>query len=217
VSPKPTPDETDAEALRHLIRTCWARLDAQGRAAVIASIRQQGGGSCQRPPSERKPSGAVRIRARVAGLGDLHYRGADGRGERIERRDAAALFDAMALITLIGAPLVVGNDHVLGVTRDDARAVGRVVAARGEGDFIVADIEVAEATVIERLKSGELGGFSCGYTARVKQVSAGEYVQSRLRFQHVALGPPGCGRGGPELRVIEIEDPTSPAVQQGSL
>jgi hypothetical protein len=124
------------------------------------------------------------------------------------------VFAADSLATLKHAAITVGHPLERALTSSNWRqhAVGHVsnVTGRVEGtghDFIAGKLVVQDAATAARVLSGELTEVSCGYFADWDD-SAGVYDgepfttrQRAIRFNHVALLPPGHGRAGPECRV----------------
>jgi hypothetical protein len=81
---------------------------------------------------------------------------------------------------------------------------GEEVAA--DGDFVTARLTITDAKAIAALKDGTRKEISLGYTCDVEHKpglnSNGERydaVQRNIVVNHIALGPPGWGRGGPQV------------------
>lgn len=83
-------------------------------------------------------------------------------------------------------------------------ASGHVEHGREDGDYVVGPIVVQDGAKLPRLDSGDLGELSAGYRVDYDP-TPGEFrgqrydgVQRNIRYNHVALLPPGTGRAGRE-------------------
>lgn len=152
------------------------------------------------------PQGGVCVEAAVARTGVLDY--SDGTRSWREYRPPEEVFAADSLATLRGAtvtdlhpPKLVDPSTFATVTRGHAHD-----DVRRDGDLVVADLMVQDASLVAMVNAGERREVSCGYTCEVEQTPgvtpAGEKydaIQRRIRHNHVALLPPGEGRSGPEV------------------
>lgn len=173
---------------------------------------------------ERTPTGGVRVPARVTRTGVLVYRRADGSTVR-EYRPEAEVFRPDSLATLADAAVTVAHPVGGKVTPESFRAdsVGYVrEAGRRDGRFVAATLAVQDAQAIARIDARELVELSCGYSCTVDPTPGttpdGERydaIQKNIKYNHVALLPPGGGRAGREvaLRVdgaaVELSEPTT--------
>lgn len=155
---------------------------------------------------QRLPNGALRVDAVPTRAGVLVYRDTTGT-ERREYRPPSEVFAADSLATLRGATVTDLHPKELvtpanwatlskGHVGDDVRADGPLVAA----SLVVQD--AAAVAAVERRERVEL---SCGYTCELDATPGvtpeGERydaVQRSIRYNHVALGPEGWGRAGPD-------------------
>ncbi len=157
------------------------------------------------PGVVRTPQGGLRIPARPTRAGVLVYRNADG-SERREFRPPEEVFHADSLASLKGATLTdlhPGNPD--GVTSDNWKqlSVGHVGEdVCPDGYHVAATILVQDATTIGLINSGQRKELSCGYSCDVVDAEGVwdgvPYTQRQenIRYNHVALGPHGWGRGG---------------------
>lgn len=152
---------------------------------------------------QRTPQGGIRAPATLTRVGVFPYKLADG-SRRRELRLPEEVFAPESLATLEAAPLTDLHPPD-GVTADNWRqlTIGHVVSqAQPSGPYVSADVVIQDAEAIRRVDAGERKELSCGYDCALEMVS-GEYqgepydaIQRRIRYNHVALGPPGWGRAG---------------------
>ena len=176
--------------------------------------------------------GGLVAKANLTRTGVLEYRAGDG-SIRHELRHPDDVFDADSLDSLAHA--TVTDDHPGRVTPDNWRqeSIGHI-AGRPErspdtsasGDQMVrGEIHIQHGPAIEKVKSGGLVESSCGYACKYDP-TPGEYRgqrydgrQREIRYNHVALGPPGWGRGGPEvsLRMDRADAVSGIAISHGAM
>lgn len=154
---------------------------------------------------ERTPGGGVRVPASIARVGIQQYDGVS------EYRDPDQVFDPESLASLAFAPVTIGHPKSRKVDASNwkAEAVGSVVGApRREGDWIVVDLLINDAATQRALEQADLAEVSAGYDCKV--VPGAGYApsgmpfsarQERIRFNHIALLPPGGARAGRGARV----------------
>ncbi|MEI6807076.1 MAG: DUF2213 domain-containing protein, partial [Myxococcaceae bacterium] len=81
-----------------------------------------------------------------------------------------------------------------------------------DGDFVTAKLTITDAAAIEGLKEGSRKEISLGYTCEVEDspgIHNGEpydAIQRNIVVNHIALGPKGWGRAGPEVSVKTDSD-----------
>lgn len=151
----------------------------------------------------RDARGFLRAEARPTRTGVLTYRRADGTEVR-ELRHPDEVMAADSLATLAGAPLT--HLHPAEPVSPDNAAelgVGHVGDdVRQDGSHVAAPVVVEDATVIGAIEDGNLKELSCGYacdidpTPGVYEGERYDQVQRNIRYNHVAIGPPGWGRAG---------------------
>lgn len=155
----------------------------------------------------RTPQGGLDIPANLTRTGVFIYHNQDG-SEFRELRPAAEVFDGESLDTLRGATLTVGHP---GVVRSDnwrELSVGHIGDdVKPAGQFVAARVRVQDSDAVGMVERKELVELSCGYTCDLDPtpgVFEGERydaIQKNIRYNHVALGPPGWGRAGGEVRL----------------
>jgi uncharacterized protein len=162
----------------------------------------------------RTDAGALIVPGAVARTGIQVYREPGGREVR-EYRDAAEVFAADSLATLIAAPVTVKHPIAGRVDARSNRALshGLVLGARGREtigphEFALADLVITSPEAITRIDARELTEISCGYQCETIDgpgVSPeGEQYdrrQTNIRYNHVALLPKGSARAGSEARL----------------
>lgn len=155
----------------------------------------------------KTPQGGLIARANFTRTGVFKYTQPDGTIRR-ELRHPDEVFAKESLDTLAHAPLTI--DHPDRVTPDNYREVTYGHAGHAPhraGKFVQGDLLVQDADAIKKADTGKLQELSCGYECQLDP-TPGEYegepydaVQRNIRYNHVALGPPGWGRAGPEVRL----------------
>ena len=156
--------------------------------------------------------GGLVAKANLTRTGILEYRAGDGSIRR-ELRHPDDVFDAASLDSLAHATIT--DDHPGRVTPDNWRqeSIGHI-AGRPErapmttasGDQMVqGQIHIQHGPAIEKAKRGDLVEASCGYSCKY-DATPGEYRGQRydgrqfnIVYNHLALGPRGWGRAGPEV------------------
>lgn len=163
--------------------------------------------------------GGIRVEAAVSRTGILRYKNPDGSARR-ELRLPEDVFHEDSLDSLRGAPAthyhpggMVGPDNFRSV------AVGYMADnVRADGATVVGEMLIQDGGMVTKVHEGDLKELSAGYTCRLDE-TPGEYegqpydaIQRDIRFNHVALLPPGAGRSGPEvsLRLDAAGDCTVP-------
>jgi hypothetical protein len=181
--------------------------------------------------AERTPQGGLRIPAAVGRTGVLTYRKADG-SEWREYRPPTEAFRDDSLITLRGAPVTdlhprerVGPDSYRAVARGH---VGEDARQDADGEHIAASLYVQDADLIRGIETGERSDLSAGYDVDLEQTPGVapdgthyDAIQRNIRYNHVAIGPPGWGRAGATVALrldsnLDQEPWNPPAVNAGS-
>ncbi len=159
--------------------------------------------------AERTPQGGLRAPGRVTRTGVFLYRNDDGSIRR-EYRPADEVFHADSLASLRSAPVTVLHPRSGKVDTRSWRedAVGHVEDPAADGTFVGCAVVVQDAAVVDRIERRDLSDFSAGYTCRVDATpgvtpdgESYDVVQRNIRYNHVALGPAGWGRAGPDARI----------------
>lgn len=158
---------------------------------------------------ERKKTsqGGMVARANLTRTGVLTYVSNDGTVRR-ELRHPDEVFDPRSLATLAHATLT--NDHPDEVTPSNWKrvAIGHVAGTpHRAGKFVQGEIHIQHDAAIADAEKEKLSELSCGYKCAIDPtpgVFEGEpydAVQRQIRYNHVAAGPKGWGRAGPEVRM----------------
>ncbi len=172
---------------------------------------------------ERTPQGGIRVPARVTKVGVFEYRRPEGKVR--EYRPVEEVSDPASYMTLKGATVTVQHPYADdGEVRPDNYR--RLNVGHGEdpeptptGDAIDMWLVINDAATITAIENEELTEVSCGYenerhfTPGV--TPAGEQydvVQRAIRYNHIALLPPGHGRQGPDVGLtLDANDNQIPA------
>jgi hypothetical protein len=170
---------------------------------------------------ERTPQGGVRVPAALTRVGVLTYRNPDGT-TRLELRPPEEVFRADSLATLRSAPVTEGHGAWVTPENYQTAALGHVsdASVRKDGDLVAAELVLQAGVALPRLDSGELSELSCGYTLDFDSTpgvwNGQRYdgVQRNIRYNHVALLPPGGGRAGRDvaLRLDSADADGAPSV-----
>lgn len=165
------------------------RIDALGRVSNV----------------KRTPQGGLEIPANLTRTGVFVYRQPDGSIRR-EYRPEDEVFNADSLSSLRGAPLTVGHPGIVRAENWQQVSVGHVGDdVRKDSRFVAATTRVQSAPVVSQVERKELIELSCGYTCDLDHTSGevdGERydaIQRNIRYNHVALLPPGGGRAGTDV------------------
>lgn len=151
----------------------------------------------------RTPVGGLRVNAAVTRSGVLTYKDQHGKEWR-ELRPESEVFKADSLGTLPGAAVTDGHPDKL-VTPETFRAVNRGHvdgAPERDEDLVVTPLAINDGELVRAVDAGERKDVSAGYTCDLEEapgVHNGERydrVQRNIRYNHVALLPPGAGRAG---------------------
>lgn len=161
----------------------------------------------------RTPQGGLRVPAAVTRTGVFRYVDVNGREVR-EYRPADEVFAPESLATLRGAPVtdLHPTEPVTAATWS-ALAKGHVCdSIVPEGEFVVTELLVQDATEVSLVERKERVEISCGYSCDTDDTpgttpegEAYDRVQRGIRYNHVALGPRDWGRAGPEV-ALRMDD-----------
>jgi uncharacterized protein len=168
------------------------RLDASSRLDSSKIVRTQVGG--------------IRVPARLARAGVFTYRNPDGSIRR-EYKPREVLSAPETIESFRDAPVIDFFDHTELMSTEDYRrkAVGHVTNVRMDGDYLVGELVINDASTIERIDRGERADVSAGYRTKDDRTpglwsgQAYDLVQRSIFGNHIALCPPNRGRSGPDV------------------
>lgn len=168
----------------------------QQRLSERISETPQGFLLCEEVPIAR--TGTQEYLAREIGLDELP----PNTVVTVERREADVM-NAAVLASFEGVTVTLGHPSEQ-VTRDNWRSLsmGHLQnIRRGTGDMahlILADMLITDPTTIAQVRGG-LREVSCGYDCQYVQDEDGQWRQTEIRGNHVAIVP--RGRAGPECSI----------------
>jgi len=157
---------------------------------------------------QQTSSGGIRVPARLTRTGVLEYKQADGTIRR-ELRLPEEVFHADALESLRSAPVTDITHHNGFIVPQNWKqaALGHAENIRVDGDFVEGELVINEPKAIAEVLNGNLREISLGYGCRI-EAKAGTYngkrydfVQRRIRNNHVAVLPPGRARAGSDVSI----------------
>lgn len=158
--------------------------------------------------ARRDARGFLVVPARPTRCGVFPYKRADG-AVIYELRHPDDVFHPASLASLEGASVT--HLHPTGfVSPENAGKVeiGVAGAGRKDGAFVAAELSVRRADAIAKVDRNELVECSCSYsldidpTPGVYEGQRYDQRQTNIRYNHVALGPKGWGRAGPDVRLM---------------
>jgi len=169
------------------------------------SVQRIDRGELQKP--SKLANGWLRVDGKLTRTGVFAYRLGDGKVRR-ELRLPEEVFHADALESFGLVPVT--DEHppaFLDAANTKEFARGAVAAGpRQSGRFVVGELLVTDAALIEKLESGTARELSCGYNCDLEEEAGvsedGEHydaIQRNIRGNHVAVVQKG--RAGPEARV----------------
>lgn len=150
------------------------------------------------------PNGALRVDALVTTSGVFLYHDSAGRPvreyrppEEVQNTDSISTLRDMA-VTVLHPPALVDPKNW------DSYAVGHVSGEPvKKGDGVLASLVISQQDAIDLIDSKKVQEISCGYQVMLEDspgtTPAGEKydsIQRNIRYNHVAMGPPGWGRQG---------------------
>jgi hypothetical protein len=155
----------------------------------------------------RTPQGGLIVDANLTKTGVFPYRMPDG-STRHELRSPEEVFHPDSMATYQNAPVTVDHPGRVGPANWKTHAVGTVGApARQNGNYLSSELHLQHGDAMERAESGALHDVSCGYTCDfvpvpgVYQGQPHDGSQTKIRINHVAVGPKGWGRMGTDTRM----------------
>ena len=165
---------------------------------------------------EKGPEGFLRCRARVLRSCIMPYAKTELAGCPDESPDVVNMLvalDTMAspdsLRSLEGAQIVdwdhkwLGTDNVQELTRGNVAGKPLV-----DGPFLQVDLLVTNPQTIKDIEEGKIGEISAAYHAE-SIFEPGDWDgerydarQTKIRYNHIAIIPSGCGRAGQDVRIL---------------
>jgi uncharacterized protein len=158
------------------------------------------------------PQGGLVADANLTRTGVFEYKDQGG-GIRRELRHPDEVFHPESMATYPLAPVTVDHPGRVGPHNWKEHAVGTVgPTVRQNGHFVTGELHIQHQDAMERaeLPPGDpdkLQEISCGYhcdvdpTPGVYKGIPYDVAQKNIRINHVAVGPAGWGRMGPETRM----------------
>lgn len=167
---------------------------------------------------EPTQQGGLRIPANLTRVGVLTYR--DGAGNQwAELRPPEEVFDESSMASMRGATVTIG--HHGKVTPDTFSDISKGHVGddvHQDGVYVVATLAVNARDAVDAVQSKKLRDVSAGYGCQLEE-SPGvwegqEYqrIQRQIRYNHVALLPPGAGRAGTDVSLrmdgaaVQVDD-----------
>lgn len=141
----------------------------------------------------------------IARTGEMVYRASELGLDGPERfvtvyRDPADVFHPDALASFEGKDVTAGHPaESVSPVNYAAYSRGHVQDVRREGDFVIADLLIKDASLISDVKNGVVREVSCGYNCVYEPLPDGRYRQTEIRGNHVAVVP--RGRAGHEVAI----------------
>lgn len=149
--------------------------------------------------------GFLKIPATLTRVGVLEYQRADGSTVR-ELRPPEEVLKAESLATLKGAPVTEDHRGMINPSNVSEFQTGAVGETITSNDFLVDGVlTIQRADTIRAVQSKKLRELSPGYTCRIDKTPGDwngeryDQIQRDIVYNHVALGPKGWGRSGPEV------------------
>lgn len=163
----------------------------------------------------RTDAGFLRVPTALTRAGILSYKFRDPKTGQLrirrELRRPEEVFKAKSMKTMGGVPVTVWSHPPRQLTLENvsAHAKGHVSESveRSDGNLMGGEMVIQDKKAIEAAERGDLKDVSPGYIARILhkpgtyQGKPYDVEQVDIRYNHVALLPPGRGRSGPEVGI----------------
>jgi hypothetical protein len=156
---------------------------------------------------KRTAQGFLRVNARLSKTGVFDYE------QRREYRPDEEVFRADSLESLQGAPVTdlhpseTGSDSFLTPANAKEHIVGITESVKRDGPYLKGSLIIFHEDTIKAIESGERKEISLGYKCRLESIAgsvngeAYDAVQRDIVVNHVAIGPKGWGRAGPDCAI----------------
>lgn len=144
--------------------------------------------------------------------GVFTYQQADGSVRR-ELRHPDDIFAPEAMASLAHVPVTIdhpSNGRKVNPDNWKELSVGHVAGPpKRDGTFVAGELHLQDRRAIDMAERGKLQELSCGYDCRLEKAEPGatykgesyDWIQRDHRYNHVAAGPRGWGRAGPDVQM----------------
>ena len=163
---------------------------------------------------KRTPQGFLRVNARLTKAGIFSY------DQSREYRSEEEVFRADSLESLRGAPVTdlhpseQGGEDFLSPANVKSHIVGITESVERDGTYLKGSLLIFDEEAIKAIEHGERKEISLGYKCIVEtnpgsiNGQAYDAIQRDIVINHVALGPKGWGRAGPDCAIhIDSKNP----------
>jgi hypothetical protein len=156
---------------------------------------------------KRTPQGFLRVNARLSKTGIFDYQSTR------EYRGAEEVFRTDSLESLCGAPVTdrhpseSSDQSFLTPSNVKSHMVGITQSVERDGDYLKGSLLIFHEDTIKAIERGDLKEISLGYRCEVDPTpgthngEAYDAIQKNIIINHVALGPKGWGRAGPDCAI----------------
>lgn len=164
---------------------------------------------------EITPQGYLKTTAKITKGGVLQYYGreiglTDSRANRLVdvNRTIEELSKPDTLKSIAGMPITITHPDKKSVDATDwkNKTVGHVQNPRADGNYIVCDAYIQDASAIELLKNKDIRELSVGYEPADIQEINGQFYHKNIRVNHVAIVAEG--RAGSDCRLNDSKSKT---------
>jgi hypothetical protein len=164
--------------------------------------------------------GFLRVPGQIARTGILEYKLLTG-GTRRELRHPDEVFKADSLDSLKGAPITDLHHGLVDSVNVDQYSVGVVVdTIEHDQQWVRGQLTIQREDAVKSVESGDRKELSAGYTCSMEYVPGvyqGERYDAKQKdiiYNHVAIGPDGWARSGPDA-VIKMDGLDTTAAVSG--
>lgn len=156
---------------------------------------------------KRTPQGFLRVNARLSKTGVFKY------ANQREYRSEEEVFGADSLASLRGAPVTdlhpgeKGGENFLTPANVKEHIIGITEGIERDGPYLKGSLIIFHEDTIKAIESGERKEISLGYkciiepTPGIVNGEAYDAIQRAIIINHVAIGPKGWGRAGPDCSI----------------
>lgn len=164
---------------------------------------------------EITPQGYLKTTAKITKGGVLQYYGheiglTDSRANKLidVNRTIEELSKADTLKSIDGMPITITHPDKKSVDASDwkNKTVGHVQNPRADGNYIVCDAYIQDASAIELLKNKDIRELSVGYEPADIQEENGKFYHKNIKVNHVAIVAEG--RAGSDCRLNDSKPKT---------